>query len=151
MAANSRLRVLLAEEKSLECIFPPLKLCTDNGAMIAGLGYRYLADGVTSGLGEGASARVEGFVITSYSIHYTKLYDKAERRKLEREESRLLGEIDGAETALKALHGELSRPECYTDALKSRQVQAEITALEERIHELSSQWESISLQLEEKI
>ncbi len=76
---------------------------------------------------------------------------KAERRKLEREESRLLGEIDGAETALKALHGELSRPECYTDALKSRQVQAEITALEERIHELSSQWESISLQLEEKI
>ncbi len=61
VAANSRLRVLLAEEKSLECIFPPLKLCTDNGAMIAGLGYRYLADGVTSGLGEGASARVEGF------------------------------------------------------------------------------------------
>lgn len=61
VAANSRLRALLAEEKDLECIFPPLKLCTDNGAMIAGLGYRYLADGITSPLDTAASARVEGF------------------------------------------------------------------------------------------
>ncbi len=61
VAANSRLRALLAEEKGLECIFPPLKLCTDNGAMIAGLGYRYLADGITSPLDTAANARVEGF------------------------------------------------------------------------------------------
>ena len=42
VAANSRLRALLAERDDLHCIFPPLKLCTDNGAMIAGLGYHYL-------------------------------------------------------------------------------------------------------------
>lgn len=61
VAANSRLREMLAQESGLECIFPPLRLCTDNGAMIAGLGYRYLADGITSTLDVGASARVEGF------------------------------------------------------------------------------------------
>lgn len=61
VAANSRLRALLAERKDLNCIFPPLKLCTDNGAMIAGLGYQYLARGETSPWDVTASARVEGF------------------------------------------------------------------------------------------
>lgn len=61
VAANSRLRALLAERKDIQCIFPPLNLCTDNGAMIAGLAYRYLARGDTSEWDIGASARVEGF------------------------------------------------------------------------------------------
>lgn len=76
---------------------------------------------------------------------------KAERRKLEREEARLLEEIDAAETALKKAHEALSDPAVYTDADKSRKVQAEITALDGRVHGLSAQWESISKQLEEKI
>ena len=61
VAANSRLRALLAEEKSLNCVFPPLKLCTDNGAMIAGVGYQYLSRGETSPWSTNASARVHGF------------------------------------------------------------------------------------------
>jgi len=36
-------------------------LCTDNGAMIAGLGYHYLNRGITSSRNTGAVSRVEGF------------------------------------------------------------------------------------------
>ena len=61
VAANSRLRELLSGRKDLTCIFPPLKLCTDNGAMIAGVGYKYLARGETSPWTVNASARVQGF------------------------------------------------------------------------------------------
>ncbi|HNQ97593.1 MAG TPA: tRNA (adenosine(37)-N6)-threonylcarbamoyltransferase complex transferase subunit TsaD [Treponemataceae bacterium] len=61
VAANSRLRELLASEQNLRCIFPPLKLCGDNGAMIAGIGYHYLVRGDRSPWSIGASARVQGF------------------------------------------------------------------------------------------
>ena len=61
VAANSRLREILAEQKGLTCVFPPLKFCTDNGAMIAGLGYQYLSRGETSPWTVNASARVQGF------------------------------------------------------------------------------------------
>jgi len=61
VAANSLLRAKLAEEKQLTCIFPPLKYCTDNAAMIAGLGYQYLTRKEYSPLNCPASARVEGF------------------------------------------------------------------------------------------
>ncbi|ULQ60504.1 tRNA (adenosine(37)-N6)-threonylcarbamoyltransferase complex transferase subunit TsaD [Brucepastera parasyntrophica] len=61
VAANSRLRERLAERSDLNCIFPPLKLCTDNGAMIAGLGFRYLSSGKASPLSSNACARVQGF------------------------------------------------------------------------------------------
>ncbi len=61
VASNSRLRALLAAEKDLACVFPPPALCTDNGAMVAGLGYQYLARGETSPWSTIASARVEGF------------------------------------------------------------------------------------------
>jgi N6-L-threonylcarbamoyladenine synthase len=60
-AANSRLRSCLAERKDIRCIFPPPEFCGDNGAMIAGLGYQYLARGDRSPLTVTASARVEGF------------------------------------------------------------------------------------------
>ncbi len=61
VAANSRLRSMLAERKDLNCIFPPLKLCTDNGAMIAGIAYQYLKRGDTSPWTTTASARVTTF------------------------------------------------------------------------------------------
>ncbi len=75
---------------------------------------------------------------------------KAERRKLEREESRLLEEIDRAETAMKDLHAALSDPAVYSDAGKSRGVQNQLHELEGLVRELSAQWEEITLQLEEK-
>ena len=61
VAANSLLRSSLAQRRDLRCIFPPLELCGDNGAMIAGIGYRYLRRGESSPLTVTASARVEGF------------------------------------------------------------------------------------------
>lgn len=61
VAANSRLRSELATWKDTEIIFPSLKLCTDNGAMIAGLGYRYLEKGYSSDYDITAKARVSGF------------------------------------------------------------------------------------------
>ncbi|MDR1902678.1 MAG: tRNA (adenosine(37)-N6)-threonylcarbamoyltransferase complex transferase subunit TsaD [Treponema sp.] len=61
VAANSCLRARLAEQRHLRCIFPPLELCGDNGAMIAGIGCRYLCRGDRSPLSISASARVNGF------------------------------------------------------------------------------------------
>ena len=61
VAANSYLRSRLAEQTHLNCIFPPLDLCGDNAAMIAGIGFHYLARGERSALNITASARVTGF------------------------------------------------------------------------------------------
>ncbi len=63
VAANSLLR---SELKALEkggytVTFPSLKLCTDNGAMVAGLGYMYLRDGLRDDSHLSASARVSAF------------------------------------------------------------------------------------------
>ncbi|MEE8437145.1 MAG: tRNA (adenosine(37)-N6)-threonylcarbamoyltransferase complex transferase subunit TsaD [Candidatus Neomarinimicrobiota bacterium] len=49
VAANGRLRNLIREKMpSINIIFPDLKLCTDNGAMIAFLGEIYLKNGKSS-------------------------------------------------------------------------------------------------------
>jgi N6-L-threonylcarbamoyladenine synthase len=61
VAANSRLRALLAERTDLNCIFPPLKLCGDNGAMIAGVAYHFLKRGDRSGWNTTAYARIPQF------------------------------------------------------------------------------------------
>jgi N6-L-threonylcarbamoyladenine synthase len=60
VAANSYLRRRLGGLAQLEVIFPSLRLCTDNAAMVAGLGYQLLSRGRRSGLDLNASARVEG-------------------------------------------------------------------------------------------
>jgi N6-L-threonylcarbamoyladenine synthase len=60
VAANSCLRLALCGRKDLDVIFPSPVLCTDNGAMIAALGYELLRRGRTSPWTEGASARVAG-------------------------------------------------------------------------------------------
>ncbi|MDR1870004.1 MAG: tRNA (adenosine(37)-N6)-threonylcarbamoyltransferase complex transferase subunit TsaD [Treponema sp.] len=61
VAANSYLRSRLGEQTRLNCVFPPLELCGDNAAMIAGLGFHYLARGERSAFNVTASARVTGF------------------------------------------------------------------------------------------
>ncbi len=61
VAANSRLRSMLAERSDVHCIFPPLKLCGDNGAMIAGVAYHLLERGERSGWNTTASARIPAF------------------------------------------------------------------------------------------
>ena len=61
VAANSCLRSALEERRDLTCVFPPPELCGDNGAMIAGLAYQYLARGEQSSLRVSASARVKSF------------------------------------------------------------------------------------------
>ncbi|MBN1556091.1 MAG: tRNA (adenosine(37)-N6)-threonylcarbamoyltransferase complex transferase subunit TsaD [Phycisphaerae bacterium] len=61
VAANSALRAAAETlAKKLGCTLrrPPLKYCTDNAAMIAGLGYHYLQAGRTSDLGLAATATV---------------------------------------------------------------------------------------------
>jgi len=61
VAANSYLRQRLAQMTNLRCIFPPLELCGDNAAMIAGIGYHYIARGECSLFDTTASPRVSGF------------------------------------------------------------------------------------------
>ena len=61
VAANSRLREMLAMRTDLNCIFPPLKLCGDNGAMIAGVAYHFLQRGDRSPWNSITCARIPQF------------------------------------------------------------------------------------------
>ncbi|MCP5514133.1 MAG: tRNA (adenosine(37)-N6)-threonylcarbamoyltransferase complex transferase subunit TsaD [Spirochaetales bacterium] len=63
VAANSYLRKSLSSLsalKGLKVFSPSLKLCGDNGAMIAGLGYHYLKKGIYSPFSVTVSPRVSG-------------------------------------------------------------------------------------------
>ena len=61
VVANSLLRKELLELDNIETIIPSMSLCTDNGAMIAGIGFHYLERGMTSDYSMNASARVQAF------------------------------------------------------------------------------------------
>ena len=61
VAANSYLRERMASQKGIEVIFPSLKLCTDNAAMVAGFGYHALREGKVSDFSLNAEARVSVF------------------------------------------------------------------------------------------
>ena len=61
VAANSLLRKKLLELQGISSIFPPLSLCTDNAAMVAGLGYQYLKRGIISDANVEVQSRVMGF------------------------------------------------------------------------------------------
>jgi N6-L-threonylcarbamoyladenine synthase len=61
VAANSYLRSCLADRKDIRSVFPPPEFCGDNGAMIAGIAFHYLARGDRSPMNITASARVGGF------------------------------------------------------------------------------------------
>lgn len=58
VAANSYLRAEVAKWGGVRALFPPPELCADNGAMVAGIGYRMLARGDRSPLSATASPRV---------------------------------------------------------------------------------------------
>ena len=76
---------------------------------------------------------------------------KAERRKLEKEEARLLAEIGNAEAELKKQETALADPAVYSDGNKSRAVQADIERLGELVAKLSIEWENVVCQMEDKI
>ena len=48
-------------KNNIEVVFPSMELCTDNAAMIAGLGYHYLKRGECDDLSLTAGSRVPGF------------------------------------------------------------------------------------------
>ena len=59
VAANRRLRARMSAESAavgVEVLYPPLRLCTDNAAMIAHAGAPRLAAGESDGLGLNADA-----------------------------------------------------------------------------------------------
>lgn len=60
VAANTYLRERL-QAAEVAVYFPARILCTDNAAMVAGLGYRHIRDGARSGLTETVSPRVRSF------------------------------------------------------------------------------------------
>lgn len=61
VAANSLLRKMLSHIEGVETLFPSMRLCTDNAAMIAGIGYHYLLRGEHSELSLNAFPRVKRF------------------------------------------------------------------------------------------
>jgi N6-L-threonylcarbamoyladenine synthase len=61
VAANSYLRTVLKDKSNIEVFFPSMELCTDNAAMVAGIGYHYLDRGDRSGCDLTAGSRVPGF------------------------------------------------------------------------------------------
>jgi len=61
VTANSYMRKSLSSIRDIRIYYPSLPLCTDNAAMIAGIGYQYLKSGVESDFSENARARVPSF------------------------------------------------------------------------------------------
>jgi N6-L-threonylcarbamoyladenine synthase len=62
VAANSYLRERLGSERAFGVIFPSLKLCTDNAAMVAGYAYHRLKEG---NVNESAQARLADFSLNA--------------------------------------------------------------------------------------
>lgn len=64
VAANGRLREMIedARVKGERVIIPPPVLCTDNAAMVAGLGFQYFREGLYDDLSIDARPRIQGEV-----------------------------------------------------------------------------------------
>ena len=61
VASNSSLRQEFSLAKTLKVFYPSLPLCTDNGAMVAGLAYHHLRRGDRSSWALNAESRVPHF------------------------------------------------------------------------------------------
>ena len=70
---------------------------------------------------------------------------KAEKRKQEKEEARLMDAIMRTEDEKSALEDELAKPEVYSDGEKSRATQKLIDQKQLEIERLTSEWEQIAL------
>lgn len=70
-----------------------------------------------------------------------KKHEEAERRKAEREVSRLEEEIQKAEEEKSAWETKMSLPEIYSNGEKAKQVQAKINELSQKIDSLTNEWE----------
>lgn len=74
---------------------------------------------------------------------------RAKRQKLERQEKKLLEEIDTCEQKMADLQSKFSLPEIYSVAEKSKKLADEIEGVKAKIKELSNTWEEIVERLEE--
>ena len=74
---------------------------------------------------------------------------RAKRQKLERQEKKLLEEIDTCEQKMADLQSKFSLPEIYSVAEKSKKLADEIEGVKAKIKELSNTWEEIAERLEE--
>ena len=61
VAANGYLRRRLSDFTEVDVFIPPMQLCTDNAAMIAGIGYEYAKAGRYAPLDVAVNARVAGY------------------------------------------------------------------------------------------
>ncbi|MBI9097642.1 MAG: tRNA (adenosine(37)-N6)-threonylcarbamoyltransferase complex transferase subunit TsaD [Spirochaetaceae bacterium] len=61
VTANTYFRKAVKAIHEIEAYYPSLELCTDNGAMIAAIGYHYLKNEIFSDLHTNAMARVSSF------------------------------------------------------------------------------------------
>ncbi|GAB6090342.1 tRNA (adenosine(37)-N6)-threonylcarbamoyltransferase complex transferase subunit TsaD [Spirochaeta dissipatitropha] len=61
VAANTYFRQALKAQRNIDAWYPSLELCTDNGAMIAGLGYHSVRKKGGDSLSSSVAARVPGF------------------------------------------------------------------------------------------
>lgn len=61
VAANTYFRQALKDQRNIEAWYPSLELCTDNGAMIAGLGFHSVKENGGDSLSASVAARVPGF------------------------------------------------------------------------------------------
>ncbi len=61
VVANSLLRKELLGLDNIHTVIPSMSLCTDNAAMIAGIGFHYLEKGISSDFTLNASSRVPSF------------------------------------------------------------------------------------------
>ena len=61
VSANSYFRNTISSIHGVQAYYPSLELCTDNGAMIAAIGFHYLKEKSYSGLDTNAKARVASF------------------------------------------------------------------------------------------
>ncbi|MBP5794283.1 MAG: ABC transporter ATP-binding protein, partial [Spirochaetaceae bacterium] len=72
---------------------------------------------------------------------------QAEKRKKEKEVSRLEGEIAGVEAKITELQNKLSDPAVYSVGEKARAVQTEISDLQVQLEKLNEEWEQAALAL----
>ncbi len=70
-------------------------------------------------------------------------------RKLEREEEALLGDLGALESAHAALSAQMADPAVYSDGVRAKQVQADLTANTLLQTELHEKWERVAGELEE--